>query len=312
MSRTTIWIKDEGVSSRWQKVAAWSRQERRFPYLALLPAVILIIFIGILPNVYTLVLSLYNYELINPPAIYVGLDNYVDLLFDNPRYLRALVFTVLFALAATTLELLYGFFIAYLLADQEVSHGYSSVIRTLLMLPFVAPPVVISYIFKTLIYDPTFGYLNYFLGLLSLAPFNMYEGAIRAPVAILVMEVILRTPFIVIVLYAGISSIDPTMLDAAKIDGASRLQEITRIILPVITPVVVIAYVLRFVDALKMFDEIYVVTGGGPGFVTENVSLYATSEAFVYFRMGYAAAAAFLFLLLVMVLVSGFVRTFRL
>lgn len=307
----TVWSKNRGVSDKAKTASTWSRQEKRFPYLALLPALLLIVFVGILPNIYTLILSLQEYELTSPPATYVGINNYADLILNNPRYVRALIFTVVFAVAATTLELAYGFFIAYLLADQEVSHGYSSLIRTLLMLPFVAPPVVVSYIFKTLIYDPTFGYLNYFLGLLQWPIFNMYEGAIRAPIAILVMEVILRTPFIVIVLYAGISSIDPTILDAAKIDGASRVHEITKIILPVIAPVIVVAYVLRFVDALKMFDEIYVVTGGGPGFVTENVSLYATSEAFVYFHMGYAAASAFLFLLLIMILVSGFMRVFK-
>jgi multiple sugar transport system permease protein len=292
--------------------AAWSRQERRFPYLALAPAVVLITTVGLLPNVYTLALSLHDYELVNPPAKFVGLANYMDLVLNNPRLVHAVAFTVLFALAATTLELLLGFVIAYLLADREVSSGYSSAIRTLLMLPFIAPPVAMSYVFKTLIYDPTFGYLNYFLGLLNLPAFNMYDGAIRAPLAILAMEVILRTPFIVIVLYAGISSIEPTILDASRVDGASRFQEIIRIIVPIITPVAVIAYALRFIDALKMFDEIYVVTGGGPGFVTENINLYTTSEAFVYFRMGYAAASAFLFLLLVTILVSGFVRSFKL
>ena len=142
------------------KAAIWSRQERAFPYIALLPALILILLVGVVPTVYTLVLSLHNYDLINPPAVYLGLDNYVDLLTNNPRFFHALWFTVAFALAATTLELIFGFLIAYLLADDDVGHTFSSATRTLLMLPFIAPPGVVSYVFKTLIYDPTFGYLN--------------------------------------------------------------------------------------------------------------------------------------------------------
>jgi multiple sugar transport system permease protein len=289
----------------------WCRQESRFPYVALAPALILILVIGVAPNIYTFILSLQDYDLINPPATWVGLDNYIDLLTSNARFVHALEFTVIFALAATVLEVIIGFLIAYLLADDDISHRYSSVIRTLLMLPFVAPPVVISYVFKTLIYDPTFGYLNYFLQLANLPEFNMFVGAWRAPAAILAMEVILRTPFIVIILYAGISAVDRMMLEAARIDGATKLQEIRKIILPFIAPVAVVAFALRFIDALKMFDEIYVVTGGGPGYVTENISLYTTSEAFVYFRMGYAAASAFVSLLLVIIIVSVFVRSFR-
>jgi len=291
--------------------AGWRRQEGRFPYAALAPALILILLVGVAPNIYTFILSLQNYDLINPPATWVGFANYIDLLTNNPRFIHALEFTVLFALAATVLEVFIGFQIAYLLADDDVGHRYSSVIRTLLMLPFVAPPVVISYVFKTLIYDPTFGYLNYFLQLAHLPVFNMFAGAWRAPAAMLAMEVILRTPFIVIILYAGISAVDRTTLEAARIDGASKLQEVRRIILPFIAPVAVVAFALRFIDALKMFDEMYVVTGGGPGYVTENISLYTTSEAFVYFRMGYAAASAFLSLLLVIIIVSVFVRSFK-
>jgi multiple sugar transport system permease protein len=287
-----------------ERTAAWSKQERLFPYIAISPVVVLIVLVGLVPTIYTFILSLQEYELIKPPARFIGLANYVDLLFHNLRYLRALAFTIMFALVATTLELIVGFFIAYLLADKEVSERYSSFIRTLIMIPFVVAPVVVSYTFKTLIYDQTFGYLNYFLRLLHLPGFDIFQGTINAPVSILVMEVILRTPFIAIVLYAGISSIDTAILDAAAIDGASWLGRLTKVVIPTIQPIIVVAYVLRFMDALKMFDEIYVVTAGGPGYVTENVSVFTVKQAFEYFHMGYAAASAFVFLILVMIIVS--------
>ncbi len=279
--------------------------------MAIFPAVAIVILVGLIPSVHTFILSLQRYELVSPPARFVGLANYFDLLSNNPRYIHALLFTVLFALAATALELLLGFVLAYLLADREVSHAYSSLIRTLLLVPFVVAPVAVSYTFKTLIYDQTLGYLSYFLSRIGIPPFNLFEGAVNPIAGVLVMEVVLRTPFVTIVLYAGISSIDPSISLAADIDGASSMQKVARIVIPIVLPVAVVAAVLRFMDALKMFDEIYVLTAGGPGYATENVSLFTVSQAFSYFHMGYAAAAAFIFLLLVIFLVSFFMRAFK-
>lgn len=287
--------------------SSWFKQEKRFLYLTIFPTVIIIVVIGLIPLIYMFVLSLSDFNLIKPPAKFVGFFNYVHLL-SNPRYIRALTFTIVFAFAATILELIYGFFVAYLLADKEVSKSYSSVMRTLILLPFIVAPVVISYVFKTLIYDPTFGYLNYFLRILHLPAFDVYQGSISAPIGIFVMEVILRTPFIMIILYAGISSISPSIFDAAQIDGASWFKQISEIIIPVIRPIIAVAFVFRFMDVLKMFDEIYVVTHGGPGYVTENLSIFVVKHAFEYFRMGYAAAAAFIFLVLVMLLISPFLK----
>lgn len=284
------------------------KNERAFPYYSILPAMAIMLSLGLGPVVYTFVLSLQEYELVNPPARWIGLANYASLLADDPVYLRALAFTVAFALAATVLELAAGFLVAVLLADREISERLSSAIRTLLLLPYVAAPVVISYIFKTLIYDPNFGYLSFALRLLGLGTFDIYQGAVRAPLAVLAMEVILRTPFITLILYAGISSIDASIFDATDIDGASWWQKMGRIVIPIVRPIAVVAFLLRFIDALKIFTEIYVVTAGGPGYATENVSVFAVQQAFTYYHMGYAAAASFVLLAVVVLLVSFFLR----
>jgi multiple sugar transport system permease protein len=168
--------------------------------------------------------------------------------------------------------------------------------------------VVMSYTFKTLIYDRMFGYLNYFLGLLQLGNYDVFKGIINAPLGLLVMEIFLRTPFITIIIYAGISSIDETIYDAAEIDGATVIKKITHIIIPSIRPIIVIAFVLRFMDVLKMFDEIFVLTGGGPGYLTENVTLFIVDRGFTFFQMGYAAAASFTFLVLVVILISFLIK----
>jgi multiple sugar transport system permease protein len=283
--------------------SSWFKKERRFLYLSIFPPLIIIGLIGLVPLAYMFILSLKDLNLIRPPAKFVGLFNYIHLL-HNPRYIHALTFTIVFALTATVTELVYGFFVAYILADKEISGAYSSAMRTLILIPFVVAPVVISYMFRTLIYDPTFGYLNYFLRILHLPTFDVYHGSMSAPIGIFAMEVILRTPFIIIILYAGISTISPSIFDAAQIDGASWFRQITEVIIPIIRPIIAVAFVFRFMDALKIFDEIFVVTKGGPGYVTESLSVFAVKHGFEYFRMGYAAASAFIFLVLVILLIS--------
>ncbi len=285
-----------------------SRSDRLFPYYSTLPAILIIILVGLIPTVYTFVISLQNYDFISPDRSFIGLKNYLTLIAHDPRYLHALAFAVIFGLVATSLELAIGFLVAYLLADGDVPRPYSAAIRTILMIPFVCAPVVMSYTFKTLIYDRTFGYLNYFLGLLNLGGFDLFKGQLNAPLGLLAMEVMLRTPFLVIVMYAGISSIDVSVYDAAEIDGINAWQRITRIVIPSIKAIIVVGFVLRFMDALKMFDEIFVLTSGGPGYITENATVFIVDQGFTFFHMGYAAAAAFLFLVLVIVLISFLIR----
>jgi multiple sugar transport system permease protein len=284
-----------------------SKSDRAFPYYSTLPAIVVVFLIGVVPTVYSVLISLQSFELVSPVRAWVGLANYLKL-FHDARFLHAIAFALIFGFTATCLELVIGFLIAYLLADKEVPGRYSSLIRTVLMVPFVCAPVVMSYTYKTLIYDRTFGYLNYFLGLLHLGSFDLFRGYLNAPLGLLVMEVILRTPFLVIIMYAGISSIDLAIYDAAEIDGITPLQKITKIVIPSIRAIIVVGFVLRFMDSLKMFDEIFVLTAGGPGYITENATVFIVDQGFTFFHMGYAAAAAFLFLVLVILLISLLIR----
>jgi len=285
-----------------------TRDDRHFIIWSVLPSLLSVVLVGGVPVLYTFLLSLKDYQLIDPPGVFIGLGNYADLLFNNPRYLHALLFTIFFAGVAVGMEIVVGFFVAYVLADEEVTSRYSSIIRTLILIPFVVAPVVVSYTYKTLIYDVTFGYLNYFLKLIHLPVFDLSRGMYNAPIGILLMEIVLRTPFVTLILYAGISSIDASIFDAGAIDGVSWWKRMYLLTLPNIKSIIVVAFAFRFMDALKMFDEIYVVTGGGPGYVTENASIFAVRYGFEYFRMGYAAASSFIFLMVVLVLILSFLR----
>lgn len=284
--------------------------DRAFKHLAIWPTALVLVLVGLVPLIYAFAISLQDYDLVNPPARLVGIENYVSLLTDT-RFVHSLQFTILFALVSAALELVIGFGIAYVLADRQVSGRFSSVTRTLLMVPYMVAPVVMAYVFKTLVYDPSFGYLNYFLGIFGLPVFEVFRGSVNPILSLVVMDVLLRTPFVVLILYAGISSVSEEVIESASIDGASTKRLILGIFVPIIRPIIVIAFVFRFMDALKIFDEIYVLTGGGPGYTTESVSIFAAAQAFSYFKMGYATASTLVFFVVVLVLTTLLVRGTR-
>jgi multiple sugar transport system permease protein len=216
-----------------------------------------------------------------------------------------------------------GFLIAWLLADKQIPGRLSSVSRTLMLVPYMVAPVVMAYVFKTLVYDPSFGYLSDVVQTLGLGQFVWFE-ATRVeilgldltwswkPFAVLLfMDVILRMPFVVLILYAGISTVSQEQLEAAAVDGANLRQRITRIVLPILRPIILIAFVFRFMDAPKIFDEIWVITGGGPGRATESVSVFASKTAFQQFKMGYATASSLIFAFVVLGLTAIILRGTR-
>ena len=287
-----------------------NRSDRWFLRLSLLPAALVLFLVGVVPLLYAGWLSLHDYDLVRPPQIFIGLENYAELLADG-RFQYSMAFTFLFALAATAIELAIGFLIAWLLADRQIPGRFSSASRTLMLIPYMVAPVVMAYVFKTLIYDANFGYLSDVLVRAGGGPFIMFEGTWKPILSLLFMDVVLRTPFVVLVLYAGISTLPAEQLEAASVDGANLLQRIWSIVLPILRPIILVAFVFRFMDALKIFDEIWVITGGGPGRTTESVSVFASKTAFVQFKMGYATASSLIFTVVVVALTSIILRGTR-
>ena len=149
--------------------------DRWFLRLAILPAATVLVLVGVVPLLYAGWLSLHDYDLIHPPQVLIGLENYWQLLGDD-RFRYSLGFTFAFAFAATTIEICLGFLIAWLMADRQIPAGLSSVARTLMLIPYMVAPVVMAYIFKTLIYDANFGYLSDVLVKVGQQPFIMFEG----------------------------------------------------------------------------------------------------------------------------------------
>ena len=272
-------------------------------YKYTMPTVAIVVIVGLLPILYSIFISLFEFELTAVAQPFIGIKNYLDLLGDE-RFIHAATFTVSFALIATVAEVLLGFTLAYLLYSKNIAPKFSATVRVLMLIPYMVAPVVISYTFKTLIYDVNFGYLNAIFKAVNIPVFNMFEGPNNAAIGVLIMEIFLRTPFTILILYSGLSTISEQIIEAARIDGAGTWMRLKKIIIPILKPVIFVSFIFRFMDALKMFDEMYVLTRGGPGYSTENLSLYVSAQGFEFFHMGKASAAAVIFFLLV-ALVTG-------
>lgn len=252
-----------------------------------------ITFWTLFPLLFMLVISLTNWK-IPHPAKFIGLDNYVKALTD-PLFWYSMWITVRFALLAGLIEVGFGFAVALLLNRPS---RLSAIIRPLLIVPMVLTPVVTAMIWRYL-YNPTSGPLNYILSLVGLGPSEWYSDPATVWQSLLLIDVWQWMPFPALLILSGLYALPRDLFEAAEVDGASGVQKFVYVTLPLLRPLMLAAFLLRFLDALKIFDTVFVLTRGGPGTMTEVLSFHIYRFGIgEYFRVGYGASMSVLVLLL--------------
>lgn len=261
--------------------------ERNLKWLFPLPAALFILLMMIFPVVYTVFVSLTDWNMSSGgPISFIGLNNYVSMLQD-PRFYNAFLLTLYFTVLAVCFETVFGVIIALILNREFTGKNLA---KFILLLPMVATPVAIGLAW-TLFYEPTIGLGNYALKYLGLPASTWLASNLSVIPSLVLVDIWQWTPMISLIVLAGLAALPYDPYEAALVDGANPLQTILHITLPLITPTILIAVVLRSIDALKTFDIIYVMTAGGPGFASETLNIYAYSLGFGYFRFGAASAA---------------------
>ncbi len=276
------------------------RHDRRFGYAMIAPAVLIILFIALFPLVWTLLVSVQNISMIDEDTSFQGLMNYQRILSDQ-RFWEALWHTLLFTAIALPVELILGLLLAILFLDELPGRP---VFVALLVLPTVISPIVAGAAWRLLL-DNRFGPINqvisWFAGeqvtILWLNDPNFVYATI------LIAEVWQWTPFMFLLLFASLTNVDPSLSEAARIDGAGFWRTLWSITLPVIRPVIVIALLIRGLDLFRLFDVIWILTKGGPGTRTETISIYAYVQGFQQFETSYTGAMAFVIIVILTVLV---------
>ena len=282
-------------------------RNRRDGWLMVAPAVLLLLGLGIYPLVRALTLSFQRWELQSPEQPWVGLANYGEAIRDA-RVWASLQHTLVIVVFAVTLELLLGFGLALLLSGDFPG---KRVVLPAMMLPVMMVPVVVGLTWRTL-WDNQYGPINAVIGRIIGHPPNIVWLANQktALVAIVVTDVWQWTPFMLLILLAGLTGVNPELYEAAALDGAGWCASLRDISLPGIAPVVAVAVLFRGLDAFKIFDLVFMFTQGGPGTSTETVSWYIYQLGFKFFRLSYASAVSFLILILLSVACTLYVGLF--
>jgi len=263
----------------------------------LLPGLVFLFAIDLIPLAYSAWISLYNWWLIRPRDIrYVGLANYTRFA-DDPEFTRAVVVTTLFTAGAVLVEFLAGLGLALLFAQP---FRFLRPIRVFLLLPLFVVPVVGATMWRV-IFHPELGVLNYYLGAVGLGPLPWLSDPRLALVSITLVDAWRTIPFMFLVMYAGIEVLPSELFEAAAVDCASAWQSFRHITVPLLTYIMLLAVLIRGMDAFREFDIIFVLTGGGPGTATQTMQML-NYRAFGLGHMGEANAIGIVTLIIVAVL----------
>lgn len=264
--------------------------------LFLAPMTVLLATVTLTPFLFGLYLSLTNTSPTAGTSDLVGLENFAALVAD-PAFWQALALTVGFTVVAVSVEVAVGMALALALADLRRG---GHLVRALLLLPLAGTPVAVLYSWRIML-NPSYGVVDYLLGLVGIAPVPWLGQPGTAIASLLIVDVWQWTPFVMVILYGGVVAIPREVREAAEVDGARGLIMFRHLTVPMLMPYLGLALLFRTIDALKTFDSIAVLTSGGPGDATVTLNMLSYRQAITYLQFGKGAAAAFLLLVLTLV-----------
>jgi multiple sugar transport system permease protein len=275
------------------------------PRLLIAPTVICALVLTVLPLGYSVLTSLREFPLGQSP-VFVGLQNYRNLLHDA-NFHSSLGTTLIFTVVATAFEFVLGLGLALLLKEE---FSFQGVIRSSLIVPMAIAPVVVGIIWR-LLYGADVGLFSFAVQALTGKSISVLSSTTLALPALILVDIWEWTPFMFLILLAGIQSLPQEPFEAARVDGASSWNIFSHLTLPMLKPVIVVSLLIRALDAFTVFDQVFVLTQGGPGTATEVATLMIYKTAFRFSQFGYGAAMAIGLLVLVMSLSAALTRAFK-
>ena len=281
--------------------------EKTFVWVCMAPVLVFLAVVAVAPAAAALIDSLRQLSLTSfaTPGAFIGLDNYRELISGDPKFYTALWHTALFVAVVVPIEFVGGLAIALWINKEFRGRR---LVLTLIMIPTVIAPLVVGLIWY-LFFLPTFGLFTQSLNALG---FFREAGVFSSPdtafAALMLIDIWEWTPFVMLILLAGLTAMPKAPIEAAMLDGASRWQILWHVELPLLKPLIVIALLLRSIDASKLFDTVYVLTGGGPGDSTEMITTFAHRTSFMNWNLGYGAAICLVLAFVSLVLAAFFYK----
>ncbi len=266
---------------------SFSDARRFFMFFMAAPAVLYVLAVGVWPLAQGAWYSLFNYNLLKPKRTkFVGLDNYVEIFSDRSAR-QAIINTFQFTLTSVTIQLILGFCLALLLWRDS---RFNRIALAFLLIPATITPLVVGLIFKALL-GADFGLVGYFLAGAGIGPRSGLLSDASTSLGVLIfIDIWEWTPLMALILLAGLKALPSDVLEASRTDGATAWQRFSMVIMPLMLPSIFLALVLRTMDAFRVFDSVFVTTGGGPNDATNTLMVLAVKEGLQFFNIGYASA----------------------
>jgi multiple sugar transport system permease protein len=263
----------------------------------LLPGLIVLLGILIFPIVFTVRLSLSSWDIIVPGLDWIGINNYIRLFTDDSRYWEALVRLIFFSSVTVFLQYVIGFTLAHLVWKEVILKRF---LRVLFLIPMMTTPVIMTVIWRTIFHE-SLGPVNDILSNFGVAYIPWLTAESWGKLSVIIVEVWQWTPFMFLLLLAGLLSLPKEPYLAAAIDGAGPVRTFFYVTFPLMAPISIGAIIIRVIEASKILDTVYVLTSGGPGTATETSSFYIYIKGLREFQLGYSAAMSFTYLIIMII-----------
>ncbi len=289
-------IAERQVTSLTEAAPATGARPKSSYWPFVVPAVAVVGSVIVFPWVFTVWMSLHEWT-VGGARSFTGLSNYMRLVSDE-RFLTSVGHTLVYTFLAVILPLIFGTLAALIFNSRMPFRG---ILRGLFVMPMMATPVAIALVW-TMMFHPQLGVLNYLLSLVGIGPQAWVFNPSTVIPSLVLVETWQWTPLVMLIVLGGLAAIPTEPYESAAIDGANILQRFRYITLPMIAPFLMVAVIIRTIDALKSFDIIYAITQGGPGTASETINLYLYSVAFAYYDVGYGSAIAVVFFAIVIAL----------
>jgi multiple sugar transport system permease protein len=280
----------------------------RVKWAFLLPALVYLMLLAIFPLVWTLTLSLtrWNANTMERPE-FIGLGNFRYFLFEDPRFWHDLRFTAMYVGIAVSVELLLGLLLASLLSQSFRGKNF---FRVIFLIPMACPPIAVAFLWRMMLH-PDIGVINSALQAIGLGAVKWTTSPAVAPFTIIMVDIWEWTPFMFLALLAALQALPTELYQSAAVDGATSWQMFRGITLPLITPMIITVSLIRAIDAFKLFELVFGITGAGPGGATESLSYYVYLIGMKWFKLGRGSAISWLFVVVLIGLALILISRFR-
>ena len=266
-------------------------------FVFLFPGLFVLIGILIFPIIFTIRLSLSGWNSYTPEMNFIGITNYIRLFTDDPRFWESFFRLSFLSVTTVILQYIIGFALA-MMVWREIK--FKRFFRVIFLIPMMTTPVIMTVIWRTFFHE-SLGPVNDLLGHFGIGPILWLSDPVIAKFTVIIVEVWQWTPFMFLLLLAGLLSLPKEPFLAAAIDGASSFRKFVYVTFPLMAPISIGAIIIRLIEASKIMDTVFVLTSGGPGTATETSSFYIYIKGLREFQMGYAATLSFTYLVIMII-----------